>query len=206
MADTNRTISGQVLPKQARTGGMPVPSILNPDPMMLEPVLTSLKNVGKSVPTKKKTKTRRSKRITNKNEDVELVGKYHMLSDLARAPCNLTFGQLIRSDADEAQREIRRLFSSKIGRSILAQVVSLPRRLNVVSVRVYGIETQALLDSEAIPNLMSDRLADLLSLSPEATTKTITVAGGTAAKVHGTVGKVPVSFAGLKDQLGFLAV
>ena len=66
VATTKRTISGQALPKQARTGGMPVPSLLNPDPMMLEPVLTPLKNVGKSVPMKKKTKTRRSKRISKK--------------------------------------------------------------------------------------------------------------------------------------------
>ena len=63
-----------------------------------------------------------------------------------------------------------------------------------------------MLDSGAIQNLMSDRLAALLSLSPEATTKTISVAEGTAVKVHGTVGKVPVSFAGLKDQLDFLVV
>ena len=129
-----------------------------------------------------------------------------MLPELARAPFTPKFGQLIRGDADEAKSEIRRLFSSKIGRSVYAQVGSLPRRLKVVSVLVYGTETQALLDSGAIPNLMSDRLAVLLFLSPEATTKKITVADETAAKVHGTVGKVPVSFAGLKNQLDFLVV
>lgn len=53
---------------------------------------------------------------------------------------------------------------------------------------------------------MSDRLAALFSLSREPTTESITVADGTAANVHGTVGRVPVSFSGLKEHLDFFVV
>ena len=132
--------------------------------------------------------------------------KYHMLAELARAPCGLTFGQLMRRDADDAKREIRRLFSSRVSRSVLAQVSGPPRRLKVVTIRVYGTVTQALLDSGAVPNLMSSRLAESLSLRPEATTRSITVADGTKAVVCGIVHGAPVSFGGLTEPLDFLVV
>ena len=52
------------------------------------------------------------------------------------------------------------------------------RRLRVVTLKVYGIESEALLDSGAVPNIISPKLVAKLSLSPQPTGKHITVTDG----------------------------
>ena len=158
------------------------------------------------VAARRKARKSRHKRSSNKTGIAEFVQRYHMLAELARALCGLTFGQLMRGDADDAKREIRRLFSSRVSRSVLAQVSRLPRRLKVVTIRVCGTVTQALLDSGVVPNLMSSRLAESISLRPEDTTRSITVADGTWAVLCGIVHGAPVSFGGLTGPLDFLVV
>lgn len=129
-----------------------------------------------------------------------------MLTELARAPCGRTLGQLMRGDADEAKREIRRIFSSRVSRSVLTQVGGPPRRLKVFSVRVYGMVSQALLDLGAVPTLRTSELCETLSLFPQPTTRRITVADGKNAFVRGVVQNVPVLFGELSEPLDYLVV
>lgn len=104
-----RSATGQALPKQARSGCVPVRSLLNSDPSsQRQNTLTPLghHSVRFSITKSRACKTC-TKRASKKAGTAELVGKYHMLAELARAQCGLTFGQLVRDDADEAKREIR---------------------------------------------------------------------------------------------------
>ena len=88
----------------------------------------------------------RKKRTSKKNAVQEHSGKYAEVSSLANAPFCLTFGHLIGGDGDEAKKEIRRLFNGRPRRPAAAWIGTLPKRLDVVSVQVYGAQTRALLD------------------------------------------------------------
>ena len=146
----------------------------------------------------------RKKRTSKKNAVQKHSGKYDVVSSLVNAPSGLTFVQLIRGDGDEAKKEIRRLFTSRPRRSVAASIGTLPKRLKVVAVQVYGTQMRALLDSGAIPNVMNASVASKLSLSPKPTSTKITVRQKTTCL--GSIEDVPVSFNGTVTSLNFLVV
>ena len=129
-----------------------------------------------------------------------------MVSSLANAPSGLKLGQLIRGDGDEAKKEIRRLFNNRLRRPVAASIGTLPKRLKVVSVYVYGTQIRALLDSGAILNVMNASVASELSLSPKPTSTNITVANGQKTTCLGSIEDVPISFNGTFTSLNFLVV
>ena len=76
----------------------------------------------------------------------------------------------------------------------------------MVSVKVYGTYAQALLDSGAVPYLMSVSLAGVHPLSLEPRTKRITVTDGSNAVVRGFLERIPVSFGTLAVHFDFIVV
>ena len=159
--------------------------------------------------TAKKPKSKRKKRKSKKESIQEHVGKYNVITEFANAPSGLTFGQLIRGDAIEAVKMIRKLLGRGITTTATADVSSgqLPTRvLRKVNVRVYGTTCSALLDSGAVPNIVSHPLAELLSLSPKDTGKKIRVADGSVSRCVGVLTDIPVAFDNIVVPTNFLVV
>ena len=138
----------------------------------------------------------------------EHVGKYDVVSELARAPSGLLFGQLARGDAESARWEINSLLARKArsGRGFGGPVELRPRRLGLTTVCVYGTEANSLLESGAVPNIISPKLVEKLSLAPKETKKHITAANGRGAACMCAPEQVPVSFGSLVSKMDFLVV
>ena len=81
-----------------------------------------------------------------------------------------------------------------------------PRRLRIVTLKVYGTEAEALLDSGAVPIIISPKLVAKICLSPQPTGKHTTVADGGSAPCLGSLLQMPTSFDGLVVNLDFLVV
>ena len=120
----------------------------------------------------------------------------------------MTFCELIRGDAEAAKKEIGRLFSKQRSRprAYASHVDTRPKRLSLVTVRVYSTVAQALLDSSAVPNLISPKLVSHLCLTPRPSKKRITVADGGNAPCNGVLLQVPTSFGELTVNLDYLVV
>jgi hypothetical protein len=74
--------------------------------------IQNINHSGREVAKKKRTKTARS--IPGKVWDLSRrVEKYELLNEIAQAPSGEAFGQLSRGDAEQAQKTLRRLFSSR---------------------------------------------------------------------------------------------
>lgn len=69
-----------------------------------------------------------------------------------------------------------------------------PRRLTLVPVRVSGTSTQSVLDTGAVPNLISSLLATEIALKLEANDRKIKVAYAKTSKRRVVVGIVPLLF------------
>ena len=197
-AAAKRTADGESLPKQPRQNGpMHIPSLLNPEKKKSTTPSSHIKS--------KQTKNRKS---SKKKELSEHVGKYDVTSELANAPTGMTFGQLIRGDGDDAKKEIRRMFSKnvKTRRVVAAPVSKQPRSLKIIAVQVYGTLVEALLDSGAVPNLISARLCEEIVISYEYNPKKITVADGVRTLCEASISSVPASFSGSVVSLDFLVL
>lgn len=204
VAATKRSAEGEALPKQMRTGEeIAVPRLLNPAPVAPTGI-----PVQPQEPMIRRPGRKKKRNIAKKASLEEHVRKYNVVSELANAPSGLTFGQLVRGDAESARKEINRLLTKKVrrGRGFAGHAETRPRRLRLVTVQVYGSDAQALLDSGAVPNIVSPQLVKRLSLTPEATTKHITVANGKNASCIGALHQIPVSFGGLVSKMDFLVV
>ena len=115
MAATKRNAEGEALPKQSKNREeVAIPRLLNPAPVV--PRGTLAWNEPLRVPRVKPIRQKK-KNVSKKAALQEHVGKYNVVSELANAPSGLTFGQLVRGDAEGASREIKRLLSRKLGRS-----------------------------------------------------------------------------------------
>ena len=105
VAATRRDAEGEAIPKQQRTDEQQklqvYPRLQNPqmrtEYTQLGSQVRSVRNTARKA---KKTRARKSK----KNGIQEHVRKYSVLSELANVPSGLTFGQLVRGDADEAKK------------------------------------------------------------------------------------------------------
>lgn len=64
----------------------------------------------------------------------------------------------------------------------------------MVSVKVYLAQLRALLDTGALPNIISKRLCEEPRLSPTETSRRLTVLDGARTRVLGEVGGAPVTF------------
>ena len=141
-------------------------------------------------------KSKKSKRSKTGILSIEHhVGIYDVISELAKASCGLTFGQLARGDAEEAKKRLRRMLSpsAKKKRTVAAPVGEIPRRLKIIRIAVSGTDAESLFDSGAIPNLLSSSLCQRLSLEVIKTDRRITVANGNKTGVTGIVTDVPIS-------------
>ena len=159
--------------------------------------------------TSKKPKNKRKKSKSKKESIQEHVGKYNVITEFANAPAGLTFGQLTRGDAIEAVKMIRKLLGRGMATTATADLSSGPiptRVLRKQNVRVYGTTCSALLDSGAVPNIMSLPLAELLSLSPKDTGKKIRVADGSVSRCVGVLTEIPVAFDNIFVSTNFLVV
>lgn len=197
---TKRDIEGNVLSKRFKTGE---------ENNNCKPSPESLKIKPDTHPKKGQVKTSKSRRKkpAGIKEAVNYVQKYDLLAELAMAPSGLTFGQLLRGDADDARKELKRLVKNNARKKIIAGPVVTPaRRLKVVAITVQGFRTQALFDSGAVPNLISRNLADKLDLKIRPTAKRITVANGDTSSCVGSVEDVSVEFGQHKVPLAFLVM
>lgn len=110
--------------------------------------------------------------------------KYDVISELANAHLGITFGQLIRGDVFDAQKEMKCLLSARSGLKVNALNAGNKRedqgtrRLKVAELKFYGLTVLALPDSGAIPNVFSAVLVRKLSVIPKETTMSIKVATG----------------------------
>ena len=166
-------------------------------------------------PTKRKTvakKGKDSKKRTLAQELGKRVEQYDLLTSLAQAQSGITFGQIARGDVDNVRKDLSKAFSSKISKKGVNVAIrdrqdpGVPSRHMFVNLTVYSEQVYALLDTGAIPNVMSVKLADKLRLTPIPTTRRIIVADGTSNSCEGTVVDVPVSFGKIVGHLKFLVL
>lgn len=99
MTSIERTADGEALSKQIRRNNGNGLQPIQPQTIRFEPVIRR---------RKKKTKP---KRRTAKQSLSEYCTKYDVLSELAKANSNLTFGEMIRGDGDKAKTDCRGLLS-----------------------------------------------------------------------------------------------
>ena len=205
MAVTKRNADGEHLPKQLKTHeGVSIPILLNPPvPFEMQRKISPPRSGPKRSHQRKK-----AKKVTKKTSLQEYVRKYKVISELTNASSGLTFGKLVRGDADVAEKEIVRLFAKQRvrGRAFAGHADTRSRRLRLVTVKVYGTEAQALLDSGAVPKIISLKLASKLCLSPPPTEKHITVVDGGNAPCPGSLHQIPTPFGELIVKLDFLVV
>lgn len=212
VAAAKRTADGEALPKQSRSPGMDIDALLNPSAPPHPIQAQGRPNPKKKVTFQKAPK--KAKRTDHKKVIQQHVGAYDVISQLANAPSGLTFGQLMRGDSKEAEKELRRLFTPLKARAAPRKASKAnpavnpkgDRVLKVVPVQIYGTSTSALLDTGAVPNLISEELAKHLKLNPKPTLKTITVADGSNSSCIGRLRQIPVTFGRLTVHMDFLTV
>lgn len=111
------------------------------------------------MPNRKKRTNKANQGKKNASKLQEYVGKYDVVSKLANTNFGLTFGQLLRGDVDGATKVMQRLLGKKnMPRGAVVSDLG-PRLLRFVQVKVYGTEVWALLDSGAVPDVMSAELS-----------------------------------------------
>ncbi len=118
---------------------------------------------GRGVPMSGKKKPGKGKKYKKSNiKALDGAPRYDVVSELTNAPSGITFGQLLRGDAVGAQKDMKRLFTSRPASRTAAAVreaeSSVPRVLLVAPTSIFGTRWWALLDSGSIPNLMSRRM------------------------------------------------
>lgn len=202
MATKKRGQDDEAISKRPREK-MGVQSILNPE---IGQNMSEMSNRSTPTPTPTpRTKRKKKPRTRAKDNIIDHVGKYDMLSELARAPSRMTFRQLLSRDAEEDKKVFKRMITGKrYGPLMVTEVKGQPRRLKLFSVRAYGTESQDLLDTGDIPNLMSDGLERRLSITPDETTRKITMEDGKSAVVLGITSVVPIVFEDQAIKLDFL--
>ena len=208
VAAAKRNSEGEALPQQRRTQeNAAIPHLLNP------PTAAGLGQGASAIPPfltgQRRTLRKKTGKTTTKKAALqEHVGKYNVIADLANASSRLKFGQVVCGDAEAAKKEIGRLFSRQRNRTraYAGHVDTRPKRLKLVTVRVYSTTAQALFDSGAVPNLISPLLVSNLCLTPQPSKKRIPVADGGNAPFIGALLQVPTSFGELSVNLDYLVV
>lgn len=198
-------MEGQAIQKAARaTNGIQLTRILNNVDEPMIGLLTRPK-VEKGTKANKK----RAAHWNMKTNIKEYALKYDFMTVLSNSLSRNTFGNLLRGDAMEAKKELRSLSTASSGNKVndLAAESSSGRRvLKIVDGKVYGSEENALLDSVAVPNIISKSFEDRLSAIAEDTKKHITVSNVVKSAVLGLQKDVPVALDDLEVPLKLLIV
>ena len=217
VAAAKRNAAGEALPKQVRFANTdigallnPAPPVVTPNPMATQPVplaAQAKKGKGRRVARARKPKSASTKKIIQ-----ESVSPYDLLQELANASIGLKVGHLLRGDAKEAEKQLRRLFNPLRPRTkgpatnAVVTDESLPRVLKLVEVQIYATDVPALLDTGAVPNLISAELVEHLNLLPKATRKTITTADGSNSSCIGRLRNVPITFGHITVHIDFYTI
>ena len=205
MAVTKRNADGESLLKQLKIHEeVAIPRLVNPPvPFEMQRRISTARSGPKRSHQRKK-----ANKVTKRTSLQEYVRKYNVISELANASFGLTFGQLVRGDAEASKKEIVRLFAKQRvrGRAFAGHADTRSRRLRLVTVKVYATKAQALLDSGGVPNIISPKLASKLCLSPQPTEEHITVAHGANAPCLGSLHQIPTSFGERIVKLDLLVV
>lgn len=156
----------------------------------------------------KKRRVRKNSRQAKENL-VEHTPKYEFLPEIAKASCGLTLGQFLIGDMGEAKREMDKLLSFKAVTKF--NVATLPSNrvskvLKTVATKVYGMETRSLLDSGAVLNILSKKVADRFGVEPLKTIRRIKGISGVKYLVVGVLKEVPVQLEEKVFRINFLVV
>ena len=199
-----RDAEGRPLPKQARVDAEGDSSM-----MTRKIIATKPRRDGAAGNRRKKAKGGNK---TNKKKAVsealaKRVEQFDLLSSIAQAPVGLTLGQLIRGDADGLKADLRKILAGKVRSPALSlQATTAPHRHQVLRVKVYSEETFALLDSGAIPNVMSLPMVERLNLELRPTERSVKVANGSTEACTGVAERVPIRFGEITVYLDFLVL
>ena len=152
-----------------------------------------------------KTKTSKTKSI--REEFRKRVEQFDLLTSIAQTPTELTQEQLIRGDADRLKAGLRKVLSGKVLSSALAiNPSTAPQRHQVVRIQVYSEDTHALLDSGAIPNIISAQMVEKINLELKPTQRSIKVSNGSTERWSGIAKIVPVRFGEITVYLDFFVL
>ena len=153
-----------------------------------------------------------SKKKSVVQEMTKRVEQYDLVTSLAQASAGITFGQIARGDVDDVRKELQEVFSAK-GKKKSVNAVGEhgngfvpPNRHQVVRLTVHSEHVYALLDSGAIPNVMSLELARKLKLELRPSSRRIIVADGSTNACEGIVDSVPVGFGNIVKKLRFMVI
>ena len=142
----------------------------------------------------------------------ERVERNDFLKSLACAPAGITFGQIANGDVDSVKKELQMIIAQKVKRTSVNvagegdRSPSLTNRHQVVELEVYSEAVYGLLDSGAVPNVMSDKVANKLRLELSPTERRIIVADRTSGGCAGSISGIPVSFGSIVMRLDFLVI
>ena len=144
---------------------------------------------------------------------------YDGIKALAQANMNVSLGQLLRGDLVPIRNQLRKVLAAKQHkRRVIAATTKhghkddkpdepkAPRRHQTLTVTVYGHPVRALLDTGAIPNLLSLAVAQKIGVLIEPSEATIRVANGDTANSMGEVRNLPVVFDDMVVPLDFIVL
>lgn len=208
-----RSANGEPLQKSPRnedSSRAPIIDLLNPQPAEK----TASKSKKKNAPaTKKKVTPKKKKKFSARKSEKQVLkesaGQYDLLLELANASSGLTFGQLLRGDASEAKRQMDRLLSARGQKVTVVDEASPPpnsKCLELAKLKIYGSDVYSLMDSGAIPDVISRSLCERLKLEPEVSSRRITTATGEKSATLGLLKGVPVGFDHVVEKIDFLVV
>lgn len=155
-----RGADGQPVRNNTRRGGvMKAERFLNPQ-------LQLQRKVPKTRRLKKKRVTNKAPRKT-KVSIAEHAPTYEFSRELGKASCGLTFRKLMSGDAIEAKREMVKILSAKssLKVGVAGETKDHGKRIiKTILVKVYGTEARNLLDSGAVPNVLSKEFVERLGI------------------------------------------
>ena len=165
---------------------------------------------------KKKKASGTKKNDSCRNSAIQILGerveRYNFLKSLACAPAGITFGQIANEGVDNVKKELQRIFAKKVKRTSVNATgegnrhPSKPNHHQVVKLAVFSEAVYGLLDSGAIPNVMSDKLTKKLRLEISPTERSIIVADGNSGSCSGSISGIPVSFGSIVMRLDFSVI
>ena len=125
---------------------------------------------------------------------------------------NSYIGQIANIDVNNVKKELQKIIGKKVKKTSVNvagegdQSPSPPNRHQVVVLAVYSDAVYGLLESGAIPNVVSDMLAKRLRLELSQTERRIIVGDGTSGSCPRSISDIPVSFGSIVMRLDFLVI
>ena len=157
---------------------------------------------------KKKDKRKKSS-IQDLGERAE---RFEFLNGLARAPAEITFGQVANGDIDSIIKQLLSIGAKRRSKSAVdiasekQKDVLPPNRHQVVQLTVYSESVFALLGSGATSNVISDGLANKLKSSLTSTERRIIIADGSTGGCKWIGTDIPVGFGKMVIRLKFMVI